>query len=122
MGSRPRVMAFVEACHNRGSKIWFEFVPCCTKLSFANSQTARVWEKLVTHFQTSPPCRTEVDTLEEGSVPILLSLQQMRNLYMNIRHTPDCDYLTCDAFGMKNFPRPVSTSNHLIIDLAEVKQ
>ena len=41
---------------------------------------------------------------------------------MSIRHTPDCDYLTCEAFGMKNFPLPVSTSNHLIIDLADVKQ
>ena len=54
-------------------------------------------------------------------MPILLSLEQMRNLYMKFEHTPQVDYLTCAAFGMKNFPVPISTTNHLIIDLAELK-
>ena len=91
------------------------------QFSFANSQSSPVYEKLVIHFHTNPPCRTEIQILEEGNVPILLSLEQMRNLYMKFEHTPQVDYLTCAAFGMKNFPVPISTTNHLIIDLAELK-
>ncbi len=63
-----------------------------------------------------------MDVLEEGSVPILISLQQMWNLYMSFRHTPDCDYITCAAFGLKDFPVPISTTNHLILNLADMKQ
>ena len=74
LGSRPRVMAFVEACRARGSNMKFQFVPCQTKFSFANSRTARVYERLVIHFDTQPPCKTEIDILEEGTAPILLSI------------------------------------------------
>ena len=121
MGSRVRVTAFVNECRRRGTRLSFEFQPCFTPFSFANSQSSPVYEKLVIHFPTEPPCKTEIQILEEGNVPILLSLEQMRNLYMKFEHTPQVDYLTCAAFGMKNFPVPISTTNHLIIDLAELK-
>ena len=39
-------------------------------------------------------------TRSTGTVPILLSISQMRNLYMTIEHTPQCDQITCKAFGM----------------------
>ena len=52
---------------------------------------------------------------------ILVSLEQMRNLYVEFKHSPQVDYLTCAAFGMKDFPVPISTTNHLIIDLANLK-
>jgi hypothetical protein len=122
MGSRARVTAFVNECRRKGSQLRFEFKPCFTQFSFANSQSSKVYECLVIHFPTNPPCKTEIQILEEGNVPILLSLEQMRNLYMKFDHTPQVDYLTCAAFGMKNFPVPVSTTNHLIIDLAALKQ
>ena len=98
MGSQARVKAFVDASHPPGFKGRFEFVPCCTQFSFAaNFQASTCYEKLVIHFLTEPPSETEVDTLEEGSVPILVSLQQMQNLYTEFRHTPDYDYITCIA-------------------------
>ena len=122
MGSRTRVMAFVNACRHNGFKGTFQFVPCSTDFSFANSQRSQCYERLVITFPTDPPCSTEVDILEEGTVPILISLQQMRNLYMEFRHTPTCDYLTCSAFGLKNFPIPVSTSNHLLLDMCNLKR
>ncbi|MHC4951460.1 MAG: hypothetical protein ACYTEU_10825 [Planctomycetota bacterium] len=122
MGSRARITAFVNECRRRGCRLRFEFKPCFTQFSFANSQSSKVYECLVIHFPTNPPCQTEIQILEEGNVPILLSLEQMRNLYMKFEHTPQVDYLTCAAFGMKNFPVPVSTTNHLIIDLADLKQ
>ena len=122
MGSRVSVEAFVAGCRSSGFKGWFQFVPTSTKFSFANSQTADVWEKMIIHFPTDPPCKTEIDILEQGNVPILISVQQMRNLNMSFRHTPDCDYITCAAFGLKDFPVPVSTSNHLLLDLADLKK
>ena len=122
LGSRPRVMAFVDACRTRGTNMKFEFVPCQTKFSFANSRTARVYERLIIHFDTKPPCKTEIDILEEGTVPILLSIQQMRQLYMTFEHTPECDYLTCKAFGMHRHPLPISNTNHIVLDLASLKQ
>ena len=60
-----------------------------------------MYERLVIHFPTNPLCKTEIEILEEGNVPILLSLEQMRNLYMAFKHSPQVDYLTCAAFEMK---------------------
>jgi len=45
----------------------------------------------------------------------------MRNLYMEFKHTPECDYISCEAFGLKDYPIPISTSNHLLLNLANLK-
>ena len=58
--------------------------------------------------------------LEQGAVPILLSISQMRNLYMTIKHTPQCDKITCKAFGMNRQAVPVSGAGHAPVDLAGV--
>ena len=115
-------MAFVAECRSDAKcQLWCEFKPCYAQFSFANSQKSRVYERLVIHCPEEPPCSTEIEILEEGTVPILLSLEQMRNLYMKFEHTPECDYLTCAAFGMEDFPIPISTSNHILLDLAAMK-
>ena len=44
---------------------------------------------------------TSVDILDKGRVPILFSVEQMRNLRMNIEHTPAGEFLTCPVFGLK---------------------
>ena len=61
---------------------------------------------------------TFIDILEQGQVPILLSIDQMRNLHMTIEHTPQCDKITCKAFGMIRQPIPVSSSGQAMFDLA----
>ena len=63
---------------------------------------------------------TNTDVLEQGTVPILLSISQMRNLYMTIEHTPQCDKITCKAFGMNRQAVPVSGAGHALVDLAGV--
>ena len=40
---------------------------------------------------------------------------------MGFQHTPDCDYITCAALNLKNYPIPISTSNHLLLDLCNLK-
>ena len=121
MGSRARGSASVKSCRHSGFKGHFQFVPCCTPVGVANSQKSKCFEPLVIHFPTDSPCKTEVDLLEEGSIPILISLQQMQNLHMGFQHTPENDYLTSAAFGLKVYPIPISTSNYLLLDLCDVK-
>ena len=68
--------------------ITYEYIPAETKLTFAKKQTAEVNWTLHLRYHTTPPCNTNIDTLEQEAVPILLSISQMRNLYMTIGHTP----------------------------------
>ena len=55
---------------------------------------------------------TCVDILDKGKVPILFSVEQMRNLRMNIEHTPVGEFLTCPLFGCN---APLWRSAHPII-------
>ena len=56
-------------------------------------------------------------TFWTGKVPILFSVEQMRNLRMNIEHTPVGEFLTCPLFGMQRAALAVSTSNHPVLDI-----
>ena len=72
MGSRWAVTRFVDAVRSSGIpqlQLWFE--PSSTKFSFANSNAAKVREKLVIRFLTDKPCKTEIHVVEQGYVPIL---------------------------------------------------
>ena len=68
---------------------------------------------------------TTIDTLDKGKVPILFSIQQMRNLEFELAHTAAGEFLTCQKFGLKNFPLSVSTSDHTalnVLDLARASR
>ena len=39
---------------------------------------------------------------------------------MTIEHTPQCDKITCKAFGMNRQAVPVSGTGHALVDLAGV--
>ena len=118
MGSRyatEKLQKYVEA--NCPGRITFTYAPSGAKFSFANSQSARVTEKVTLWFDTKPPANTTIEVLDEGRVPILFSIQQMRNLRMTLEHTPTADYATCEASGLNRTVLPVSANNHLILDL-----
>ena len=59
-----------------------------SKFSFANGEQSTVKERLVIHFRNDRAqtgwITTCVDILDKGKVPILFSVEQMRNLRMNI--------------------------------------
>ena len=74
--------------------------PCETRFKFADSGTSSVSESCVLTFPTFPPCRTQVDILETGDVPILLSLPQMKDSGMSLELHADGDLLTRPAFNM----------------------
>ena len=75
---------------------------------------------MIIYFETTPRTSTEIDVVEEGTVPILLSLEQMRNLRIVLEHTPECDFITCESFGMKRTPLLVSTTNHVVLNFLDI--
>ena len=88
---------------------------------YSSHETSSTGQALMAfRYHTTPPCSTNIDVLEQGTVPILLNISQMRNLYMTIEHTPQCDKITCKAFGMNRQAVPVSGTGHALVDLAGV--
>ena len=90
-------------------------------MSFANSHVDHIRWCVDIVFPTDPPCYTTIDVLEKGNVPILLSLRQMSNLYFTLRMTPEVTYLTCAAFDLQDEPLQVGKSDHLILDMSQLR-
>ena len=63
---------------------------------------------------------TEFDIVEEGDVPLLMSLPQMRNLGFQFELTPEKAYLSCARIGMRKMVLRTAISTHLILDLQDV--
>ena len=63
---------------------------------------------------------TAFDIVEEGDVPLLMSLPQMRNLGFQFEPTPDKAYLSCARFRMRKTVLKTAISTHLILDLQDV--
>ena len=119
MGSSFAVKRFVQAIKDspyRGVSCWYE--PVETTFTFANGQLGKSTHQLVISFDTKPPCKTTVDVLDQGRVPILFSIEQMRNLNMTISHTNVGDYITCKVFNLFQELLPISRSGHAMLDLA----
>eukprot|EP00438_Fugacium_kawagutii_P016051 Skav221531 [mRNA] locus=scaffold1813:43:5619:- [translate_table: standard] len=123
MGSRFAIDRLVQACrqHKNSQLIWFETEPCSSRFSFANGEQSTVKEKLVIYFKPTYSntgwISTSIDILDKGKVPILFSVEQMRNLRMTLEHTPAGEFMTCPMFGMKRTALAVSTSNHPVLDI-----
>ena len=78
-------------------------IPHNTRFTFANGQTSKV----------------DWNTLEQGHVRTLPSVDQMQNLHMTIEHTSQCDKITRKAWGTIRQPIPVSSTGHALLDLAD---
>jgi len=65
---------------------WYRLLPCNTRKSFANSQTKTLSTIVEIYFPTRPkPSSTKDDILDDGDVPILMSLDQTCNLRLDLR-------------------------------------
>ena len=123
MGSRFAIGPLVRACQNHSFSHMIKFTKEAShnKFSFANGESSHVKEKLVIHLKNPKHptgwITTSVDILDKGPVPILFSVEQMRNLRMNIEHTPAGEFLTCTTFGLKRYAMSVATSNHPVLDV-----
>ena len=92
----------------------FDWVPCKTIMTFANSASATLNWCVIVHFPSDPPLSTTIDVHEEGSAPILFSLGQMANLGVDLNLRRGRLAMTCPAFGYYNDEMEISTSRHLV--------
>jgi len=100
MGFKYAVNKFMRAAHING--LDYDLVPSTSKFYFANSETTTVHQALRNWFPTKPPMFTVVDIVEQGRVPILFSLQHMKNLRMQFDMRPDRVLIYCEALGLHN--------------------
>ena len=61
---------------------------------------------------------TVVDIVEQGRVPILFSLQQMKHLRMQLDMRIDRVLIYCEALGLHHVQATQSLSSHIVIDLS----
>ena len=97
-----------------------ELLPSSSRFAYAKAETTSVHQALKVWSPTKPPMFTIVDIVEQGRVPILLSLQQMRNLQMQLDMRPDRVLITCEALGLHHVQATQSSSSHMVIDLVAI--
>ena len=119
MGSRPAIEAFMRAAPKAGIECLL--ASSTARFTFANGETSKVSQCCRVKFPTVPPTWTDFDIVEQGAVPILMSLGQMKNLGFDLETTPETVYLTCKAFGCYRQPLHVAYTGHLVLDLAKLK-
>ena len=71
---------------------------------------------------TKPPMFILVDIAEQGRVPILFSLQQMKNLSIKLDMRPDRVLILCEALGLHRVQATQASSSHIVIDLATIRK
>lgn len=120
MGSGSAVTAFINAAEPFGlSADWHH---TDTKMSCANSEKAHITWCVHLHFPTDPVVTTQVDVLDQGSVPILMLLPHMRALNFHFHLTYPACALSCEAFGFRSRKIPRSTSRHFVLDLCWLRK
>ena len=65
---------------------------------------------------------TEFDIVEQGHVPILMSLPQMRNLRFQFELHPDKALLSSPVLGVWDVKLKVAPSSHLVLDLLDLSR
>ena len=122
MGSRNAVNAFCDYVDNNDCGLWYKIEPTSSRFFFANSQQTKCTEKLVIHmYDKSWSVRTtEFDIVEEGNVPLLMSLPQMRNLGFRFELSPQKSFLNCTRLGIWKHQLRMAKSTHLVMDFQDI--
>ena len=114
---------FMEFCdQNPDCGLWCRLDQTTSQFTFANSESASCKQKIVVCMYDVDYAvqSTEFDIVEQGEVPTLMSLPQMRNLRFQFDLHPDKAYLSSPVLGIKNMTLKVARSTHLILDLLDV--
>ena len=122
MGSRNAVNAFCDYVDNHDCGLWYKIEPTSSRFFFANSQQTKCTEKLVIHMydKSWSVHTTEFDIVEEGNVPLLMSLPQMRNLGFQFELSPQKSFLNCTRLGIWKHQLRMSKSTHLVMDFQDI--
>ena len=106
----------------RPQGVRFEWLPCRTRMTFANGETALLTKCVLIHFPTDPPTRTYIDVHESRLVTILMSLPQMANLGLEIHTSQAGLAMTCRTLGWKKRLLPMSNSWHAVFDFRWLRE
>ena len=122
MGSRNAVNAFCDYVDNNDCGLWYKIEPTSSRFFFANSQQTKCTEKLVIHMydKSWSAHTTEFDIVEEGNVPLLMSLPQMRNLGFQFELSPQKSFLNCTRLGIWKHQLRMAKSTHLVMDFQDI--
>ena len=123
MASKRAAQGLMEFCDaHPDCGLWYRLDQTTSQFTFANSESASCKQKiLVCMYDRDYAIQsTEFDIVEQGEVPILMSLTQMRNLRFHFDLHPDKVYLSRPVLGIKNMVLKVARSTHLILDLLDV--
>ena len=122
MGSRNAVNAFCDYVDNNDCGLWYKIEPTSSRFFFANSQQTKCTEKLVIHMydKSWSVHTTEFDIAEEGNVPLLMSLPQMRNLGFQFELSPQKSFLNCTRLGIWKHQLRMAKSTHLVMDFQDI--
>ena len=122
MGSRNAVNAFCDYVDNNDCGLWYKIEPTSSRFFFANSQQTKCTEKLVIHMydKSWSVHTTEFDIVEEGNVPLLMSLPQMRNLGFQFELSPQKSFLNCTRLGIWKHQLKMAKSTHLVMDFQDI--
>ena len=106
----------MEFCDkNPDCGLWYRLDRTTSQFTFANSESASCKQKIVVCMYDVDYAvqSTEFDIVEQGEVPTLMSLPQMRNLRFQFDLHPDKAYLSSPVLGIKNMTLRVARSTHL---------
>ena len=122
MGSRNAVNAFCDYVDHNDCGLWYKIEPTSSRFFFANSQQTKCTEKLVIHMydKSWSVHTTEFDIVEEGNVPLLMSLPQMRNLGFQFELPPQKSFLNCTRLGIWKHQLRMAKSTHLVMDFQDI--
>ena len=103
MASRVTAQDLMKFCdQNSDCGIWYYMAETTSQFTFANSESTKCNQKLVVcvHDREYVVQSTEFDIVEQGHVPILMSLPQMRNLRFQFELHPDKALLSSPVLGI----------------------
>ena len=99
-----------------------ELLPDSSTFNFANGQKALAREKCRIWFSYEPPLFTDFSIIDEGKVPFLMSLPQMKNLgvSLDLRGTPEKILFHTGFLKGQGVPLHRNRAGHLTLDVKEI--
>ena len=106
MTSKRAAIGLMEFCdaHPDGG-LWYRLDQTTSQFTFANSESASCKQRIVVCMYDRDYAiqSTEFDIVEQGEVPILMSLPQMRNLRFHFGFHPDKAYLSSPVLALRTW-------------------
>ena len=118
MASRVAAQDLMKFCdHNPDCGIWYHVAETTSQFTFAKCNQKLVVSMYDKEYVVQS---TEFDIVEQGHVPILMSLPQMRNLRFQFELHPDKELLSSPVLGIWDVKLKVAPSSHLVLDLLDL--